>query len=258
MPAIDNLHGVPLRAGGAAALEQEPRGRAVLHDLRLDAGRTPRRSSEITDFLEANRALAPYLVFEFSQFAVRAHGADRAGVPRDARRSRLPLLDGSCGRPAHRAARTRRARLPLHQGAGGAAAQPRGAPNGDIHPADFSDLLGRFGIDLIAEKIEGEGTVVDLLDYDVRFGQGFLFSPPRPVRAEVLQGFADRPSVAAPRSRAPAAARSAAGASARRMTRSRADARRASRACRCDRRRRDRALRAGSCAARRATCSTQG
>jgi cyclic-di-GMP phosphodiesterase TipF (flagellum assembly factor) len=30
--------------------------------------------------------------------------------------------------------------------------------------------------------------VVDLLDYDVRFGQGFLFSPPRPVRAEALQG----------------------------------------------------------------------
>ncbi len=29
--------------------------------------------------------------------------------------------------------------------------------------------------------------VVDLLDYDVRFGQGFLFSPPRPVRAEALQ-----------------------------------------------------------------------
>ncbi|MGB6547362.1 MAG: EAL domain-containing protein, partial [Xanthobacteraceae bacterium] len=26
------------------------------------------------------------------------------------------------------------------------------------------------------------------LDYDVRFGQGILFSPPRPVRAEALQG----------------------------------------------------------------------
>jgi len=24
--------------------------------------------------------------------------------------------------------------------------------------------------------------VVDLLDYDVRFGQGFLFAPPRPLR----------------------------------------------------------------------------
>jgi cyclic-di-GMP phosphodiesterase TipF (flagellum assembly factor) len=38
--------------------------------------------------------------------------------------------------------------------------------------------------------------VVDLLDYDVRFGQGFLFSPPRPVRAEALQSSA--PSVDLP------------------------------------------------------------
>ena len=98
------------------------------------------------------------------------------------------------------------------------------APQGDIHPADFSDLLGRFGIDLIAERIESEGMVVDLLDYDVRFGQGFLFSPPRPVRTEVLQGIAERPrraraAAAAPRARppaAPAAGRSARPASRRR------------------------------------------
>ena len=36
--------------------------------------------------------------------------------------------------------------------------------------------------------------VVDLLDYDVRFGQGFLFSPPRPVRAEALHGVASDPA----------------------------------------------------------------
>src|SRR5262249_28192841 len=65
----------------------------------------------------------------------------------------------------------------------------------DIHPADLADLLGRFGIDLIADKIESEAMVVDLLDYDVRFGQGFLFSPPRPVRAEALQGIAERSAV---------------------------------------------------------------
>jgi cyclic-di-GMP phosphodiesterase TipF (flagellum assembly factor) len=58
----------------------------------------------------------------------------------------------------------------------------------DIHAADLSDLLGRFGISLIAERIETETQVVDLLEYDVRFGQGFLFSPPRPVRAEALGG----------------------------------------------------------------------
>ena len=54
----------------------------------------------------------------------------------------------------------------------------------DIHPSDLSDLLGRFGVDLVAERIEGERAVVDLLDYDVRFGQGFLFAAPRPLRPE--------------------------------------------------------------------------
>jgi cyclic-di-GMP phosphodiesterase TipF (flagellum assembly factor) len=70
----------------------------------------------------------------------------------------------------------------------------------DIDPADLADLLRRFGIDLVAERIESEGSVVDLLECGVRFGQGFVFSPPRPVRAEALQGIADngRPAEAAP------------------------------------------------------------
>jgi cyclic-di-GMP phosphodiesterase, flagellum assembly factor TipF len=61
----------------------------------------------------------------------------------------------------------------------------------DIDPTDLADLLRRFGIDLIAERVESEGSVVDLLECGVRFGQGFVFSPPRPVRAEALQGIAD-------------------------------------------------------------------
>jgi len=81
----------------------------------------------------------------------------------------------------------------------------------DIHPADLSDLLGRFGIDLVAEKIESEGTVVDLLDCDVRFGQGFLFSPPRPVRAEALQSGATAEPMAEPTTEQPAELISAAG-----------------------------------------------
>ena len=43
---------------------------------------------------------------------------------------------------------------------------------------------------LIAERIESETQVIDLLEYDVRVGQGFLFSQPRPVRADVLRGAA--------------------------------------------------------------------
>ncbi|NJL07888.1 MAG: EAL domain-containing protein [Methylacidiphilales bacterium] len=56
----------------------------------------------------------------------------------------------------------------------------------EIHPADLGDLFGRHGIALIGDSIETEGQVVDLLDYDVKFGQGNLFAPPKPVRADVL------------------------------------------------------------------------
>lgn len=57
-----------------------------------------------------------------------------------------------------------------------------------VHPADLVDLLGRYGIDLIAEKIETEASVVDLLDFDLGFGQGTLFAPPRPIRSDILKG----------------------------------------------------------------------
>jgi cyclic-di-GMP phosphodiesterase TipF (flagellum assembly factor) len=146
---------------------------------------------EITDFLEANRALAPHLVFELSQFAVRAMGPIEqeclAALAELGFRFSMGHAVDLRIEPRELAERGFRfIKVPA------ALLLSRAAASGDIHPADFSDLLGRYGIDLIAEKIESETTVVDLLDYDVRFGQGFLFSPPRPVRAEVLQGLAER------------------------------------------------------------------
>lgn len=56
-----------------------------------------------------------------------------------------------------------------------------------IHGADLSELLRRSGVEMIVEKIEQERQVIDLLDYDVSYGQGYLFSAPRPVRGEVLE-----------------------------------------------------------------------
>jgi len=47
---------------------------------------------------------------------------------------------------------------------------------------DFKDLLARNGLNLIAERIENEKSVVQLLDYSVDFGQGYLFGEPRPIR----------------------------------------------------------------------------
>ncbi len=160
------------------------------------------------EFMDANRAIAPALVFEFTQSAVRAmgpieHESLAALAERGFRFSMDNLTDlrVEARELNERGFRFIKAPAALLLNRVGAAST-------DIHPADFSDLLGRFGIDLIAERIESESTVVDLLDYDVRFGQGFLFSPPRPVRAEALQGIARRCARMPPKdAQAPAARR---------------------------------------------------
>jgi cyclic-di-GMP phosphodiesterase TipF (flagellum assembly factor) len=145
---------------------------------------------QLLEFIEANRAIAPSLVFEFTQSAVRNMGPmeheSLAALAERGFRFSIDNLSDLRVEPRELNARGFRfikapAMLLLNR---------VGSATGNIHPADFSDLLGRHGIDLVAERIESESSVVDLLDYDVRFGQGFLFSPPRPVRAEALQGVA--------------------------------------------------------------------
>ena len=64
---------------------------------------------------------------------------------------------------------------------------------------DFKKLLTRHGLNLIAERVEDEKTVVQLLDYAVDYAQGYLFGEPRAVRepaqlaAQLALGIADQP-----------------------------------------------------------------
>jgi cyclic-di-GMP phosphodiesterase TipF (flagellum assembly factor) len=153
------------------------------------AGATLTDSSfpQLLEFIDANRAIAPSLVFEFSQSAVRAmgpieHESLAAMAERGFRFSMDNLTDLRIEPRELTERGFRFVKVPAQF-----LLNRVGVASTDIHPADFSDLLGRFGIDLVADRIETESTVVDLLDYDVRFGQGFLFSPPRPVRADALQ-----------------------------------------------------------------------
>src|SRR5450830_1711601 len=143
---------------------------------------------QFLDFMDANRALSNALMFEFTQSASRAFGPleheSLAALSELGFRFSMDHVTDLRMEPKELADRSFRflkvpAKLLLN---------PAVASQSDIHPGDLADLLARSGIDLIAERIEAESMVVDLLDYDVRFGQGFLFSPPRPVRAEALQG----------------------------------------------------------------------
>ena len=46
-------------------------------------------------------------------------------------------------------------------------------------PRALKDSLDRAGIDLIVEKVESESDLIELLDFQIDFGQGFLFGEPR-------------------------------------------------------------------------------
>lgn len=66
----------------------------------------------------------------------------------------------------------------------------------DIHPNDIQELLRRNGIQLIVDKIETEREVVDVLDLNVEYGQGYLFGEPKPVREEVTRAAVDAAAAA--------------------------------------------------------------
>jgi cyclic-di-GMP phosphodiesterase TipF (flagellum assembly factor) len=56
----------------------------------------------------------------------------------------------------------------------------------DLAAEDFAALTRRYGMLLIAEKVESERQVVDVLELDIPFGQGNLFGEPRAIRDSVL------------------------------------------------------------------------
>ena len=148
----------------------------------------PELFPEILQFMDANRALASSLMVEVRQATLRAMGPleteSLAALRELGFRFCMDAVTDLRMEPRELGERgIRYVKVAASFLLGEAA-----SAGSDIHAADLSDLLGRYGISLIAERIEGEAQVVDLLEYDVRFGQGFLFSQPRPVRAEALRG----------------------------------------------------------------------
>ncbi|MBV5266641.1 EAL domain-containing protein [Pinisolibacter sp. B13] len=163
---------------------------------------------EFLQFMETNRDLADMLVLEFPQGAVRAMGPIENEGMRALKElgfrfsidqmSDLKISFQNLADRGFRWAKISADRL-LNR------SEELGT---DIHPVDLTDYFRRFGMELIADHIERETEVVDVLDYGVRLGQGFLFAPPRPVRIDSSN--IERPSGAL--AQAAAAARTAAAA----------------------------------------------
>lgn len=142
--------------------------------------------AELTRFLEINRDLVDLMIFELSQGTIRAMGPlelecltelRNMGCRFSLERIRDLHIDfADLSSRGFRFAKVAAERL----------LDEESPPRGDIHVVDLAALAARFGIEIIADHIEREAQVIGLLDYDVKFGQGALFAPPKPVRSDVL------------------------------------------------------------------------
>lgn len=68
----------------------------------------------------------------------------------------------------------------------------------DIAVEDLVAALARAGIRLVADRVEREGDVPDLIDLDVPLAQGSVFAPARAVRPEILGAPPPAPAAPAP------------------------------------------------------------
>ncbi len=130
-------------------------------------------------FVAENKELAPYLIFEFAQAHVARHGAAvMLELERLARRGfrfsmdQVTDLDLDIDALAERQFRFIKvdARRLLQ------AARDEAAP---LDLRRFKASLDRNQIDLVVERIEDEQALLELLDYPIDFGQGYLFGEPR-------------------------------------------------------------------------------
>ncbi len=141
---------------------------------------------QFVEYMEANSELSSHLAFEFGQADLQScSGAEESLLERLATagfvfsmdKVRTLDIDFSALHAFHFRFVKIEAQALLH------GLEGHGLP---VAAADLKAFAQRHGIDLIIEKIEDEPTVLNILDYDVDFGQGYLFGQPTPVE-QVLQ-----------------------------------------------------------------------
>lgn len=169
-------------------LVEKGKGRTVFCNLSLTSLRDADFFSEFMDFIEANKWLNDYLVFEFSQKALEKAGSQEfermtaiSNLGFRFSLDQITRLDLDFKALAERHFGFVKINASLLLGnMEGAKAQ--------IHSADLDHFLNRLNITMIVDKVEREAIVRQLRDYNVNYAQGDLFCEPKPVRPEVFGG----------------------------------------------------------------------
>jgi cyclic-di-GMP phosphodiesterase TipF (flagellum assembly factor) len=137
---------------------------------------------QFLEFLRANRDVSGQIVFELAQHTVLAAGsaADAAIAALHQLGFRLSLDQVS--RLDCDFAKLRRQGFHFIKVSARTLISGMQQAFAPVAAEDFKDLLARHGVALVVERVEDEKTVVQLLEFNVGHGQGFLFGEPRPVR----------------------------------------------------------------------------
>ncbi|MEO1187652.1 MAG: EAL domain-containing protein [Pseudomonadota bacterium] len=57
----------------------------------------------------------------------------------------------------------------------------------EIAGEEVAAICSRYGVTLVAEKIEEEVSVVEVLEYGIPYGQGHIFGAPRPIKSSLME-----------------------------------------------------------------------
>lgn len=194
MPMIDNL--LLFRCVKVMRrLVERNRDIGVFCNISANSLLDPEFFPHFLEFMQQNRELAGSLIFEFSQATVNGAGPleqESMSLLREIgfRFSLDHVTDLNIDFNMLSDRGFRFLKVDAHtliDGMAGAGAQ--------IHSADLRALLARYGIELVAEKVETERDVVNLLDFEVGLGQGYLFSEPRLVREEIIDARQSQTSI---------------------------------------------------------------
>ena len=156
---------------------------------------------QFLDYMRDNRDLSSALIFELGQEAFARRGAAQArNMAKLAelgfrfsldKVTRLDLDVVDCQRADVRFVKVAADALLGEIVDAGGRAHFRSRP--DLEAADYAGWLRRAGVELVAEKVETERQAIDILELDVRLGEGHLFGAPRAVRDQVLAETAPPP-----------------------------------------------------------------
>jgi len=150
---------------------------------------------QFLDFMRENRDLAGSVIFEIPQAAYEARSSIEARamaklVDLGFRFSIDKITSAEIDLPDLERSGVRYAKIPVNiiseqivrQGI-----RPRSAITREIAAADIAAIFQRYGVDLIAERIESEDAVLEVLDLDVPYGQGHLFGAPRAIKESLME-----------------------------------------------------------------------